>query len=286
MAKLKGNIPLRSDAGRLLGALHDINSLNTGEKERIYAKLLPMRLFEIVANSCKMLGGCNREPRITVAAPAGLGFARIEVRREDTDPDPLFFLDIADTQYRQLELSFCIINDPDGPRFDVDQDSSGRYNYFATHGRNINEEIRAMDAGLFPNQIRRGLRLFGEFFTRLERFADSLGMEMIVAEPLSYDNAIRYEGYGFDYITGKRLMLDIDAGFKKEGLLFKRLDRTTPFRTPGQERTVRGRSWAIHDGIMDEPWDDVRIYKMIGIHAGIDTFPGREQETGAVKNNE
>jgi hypothetical protein len=42
---------------------------------------------------------------------------------------------------------------------------------------------------------------------------------------------------------------------------------------------VRGRSWAIHDGVLDEPWDEVQIYKMIGVHAGIDSFPGREQET-------
>ena len=44
------------------------------------------------------------------------------------------------------------------------------------------------------------------------------------------------------------------------------------------ERTVRGRSWAIHDGIMDEAWDDVRIYKMIGENSGINTFPDRESE--------
>jgi hypothetical protein len=47
---------------------------------------------------------------------------------------------------------------------------------------------------------------------------------------------------------------------------------------PGLERTVRGRSWAIHDGILDEPWDGVRIYKTVGENAGVDTFPGRERE--------
>jgi hypothetical protein len=51
---------------------------------------------------------------------------------------------------------------------------------------------------------------------------------------------------------------------------------------------VHGRSWAIHDGILDEPWEDlsvdkildepwedVKIYKVIGKFAGVDTFPGR-----------
>jgi len=103
-------------------------------------------------------------------------------------------------------------------------------------------------------------------------------MEMIVAEPLTYDNAVRYEKYGFDYLTGRLLMQRIHEGFAPGGFLHRRLDGSTPFRMPGMERTVRGRSWAIHDGIMDEPWDDVRIYRMIGRPAAINTFPEREEE--------
>ena len=135
-----------------------------------------------------------------------------------------------------------------------------------------------MAAGLFPNQCRRGLRMFGEFFPCFERFVDALGMEMIVAEPLTYDNAIRYEKYGFDYLTGRRLMHEIDRGFQRGGSLYTRLDGSSPFRMPELARTVRGRSWAIHDGIMDQPWNGVRIYKMVGQTPQIDTFPGRERE--------
>jgi len=148
-------------------------------------------------------------------------------------------------------------------------------------GRNVPEEVRAMAAGLFPNQCRRGLGMFGEFFLRLERFVDALGMEMIVAEPLTYDNAIRYEKYGFDYLTGRRLMQEIDRGFQPGGDLFSRLDGSSPFRLPELARTVRGRSWAIHDGIMDRPWDGVRIYKMVGQSPEIDTFPDRDREEAA-----
>jgi hypothetical protein len=73
-------------------------------------------------------------------------------------------------------------------------------------------------------------------------------------------------------------MLEIDREFQPGGRYFARLDGSSPFRMPGMERTVSGRSWAIHDGIMDEPWDEVQIYRMIGVHAGINTFPGREEE--------
>jgi hypothetical protein len=43
-----------------------------------------------------------------------------------------------------------------------------------------------------------------------------------------------------------------------------------------QAGTVRGRAWAIHDGILDAlgmRWDNLRMVKQIGRHAGVETFP-------------
>lgn len=280
MPRLPGNSALVDAAGRVLHSLREINFLSPEERERFYVGILPPRLFAYLGISPQTLCGADGLRRIKVIAPEGIGIVRIEVKAHPADPDTAFFLELADTHYGQMELSFCIIADPEATRYFVDKDAAGRDNCFTTLGRNIPEELRAMEAGLFPNQTRRGLHLFGEFFPIFERFVDSLGMEMIVAEPLTYDNAIRYEKYGFDYITGKRLMLEIDQEFRRGGILFGRLDGSNPFRMPGAERTVRGRSWAIHDGIMDEPWDEVRIYKTVGEHAGIDTFPDRNNEGG------
>ncbi|RNC69052.1 MAG: hypothetical protein ED859_08750 [Desulfuromonadales bacterium] len=282
MPRLPGNDALTDATGRVLHSIREINALSRPECERIYAGMLPPRLFASLGISPETFCGSDGQRRVRFIAPEGLGILRIEVRANPLDLDMVFFLELADTAFRQMELSFCIIADPRAPRFDVDRDSDGRDNCFATQGRNIPEELRSMAAGLFPNQTRRGLHLFGEFFPLFERFVDALGIEMIVAEPLTYDNAIRYEKYGFDYTTGKRLMLEIDREFQPRGELFRRLDGSSPFRRPGMERTVRGRSWAIHDGIMDEAWDEVKIYKMVGEHAGINTFPGREPEGGNV----
>jgi len=280
MPRLPGNEELVDAGGRALHSLREINALPLEERERVYAGILPLRLFAYLDISSQTLCGPDGLKRVRVIAPQGIGLVRIEVKEHPADPDTVFFLELADTHYGQMELSFCIIADPKAPRFGVDRDSEGRDNCFTSLGRNIPEEMRAMASGLFPNQTRRGLHLFGEFFSLFERFVDSLGMEMIVAEPLTYDNAIRYEKYGFDYITGKRLMLEIDREFRPGGIFFRRLDGSTPFRMPGAERSVRGRSWAIHDGIMDEAWDEVRIYKTVGKHAGIDTFPDRNNEGG------
>lgn len=276
MTKLPGNRQLTNRRGKALFSLRNINSLSVTEKEHIYGKLVPKRIFSMFDISPETFRGADGKRKIHFIAPEGLGLCRIDVRLAPDDRDAVFFLEIADTQFHQMELAFCIINDPDSPRFDVDVDESGKETCFATLGRNIPEEIRAMEAGLFPNQTHRGLRMFAEFLPVLERFVDSLGMEIIVAEPLTYDNAIRYEKYGFEYITGKRLMLEINEGFRPGNIYHQRLDGSTPFRRPGYESTVRGRSWAIHDGILDKPWDDIRIYLQVGCRAGINTFPEKK----------
>ncbi|NTV43876.1 MAG: hypothetical protein HGA63_11310, partial [Syntrophobacteraceae bacterium] len=267
MARLPGNRQLEDSRGRQLYTLRDINTLEQREKEIIYRGILPPRLFERFEISPETFHGADGGRKVRFIAPEGLGFLRVEVRLTPGVRDCVFFLEIADTQFNQMELAFCIIKDLSSPRYDVDVDLAGRDNSFATLGRNIPEEIRAMEAGLFPNQTHRGMRMFSEFLGLFERFVDSLGMEIIIAEPLSYDNAIRYEKYGFDYLSGRRLMGEIDREFAPGGELYQRMDGSTPFRIRGMETTVHGRSWALHDGVRDgacqnplleQAWDEVK----------------------------
>lgn len=274
MSRLGVSALLAAD-GFPLFSLLEINRLPRPEKERIYSELVPEALFDDFAIDRQTFAGADGRRKIEFICPDGLGLLRLQVRRQPGDRDFLFFAELADTPYRQMELSFCLVNDPRAPRFDIDVDPFGRDNCFGTLRRNIPEEIRAMEAGLSPNQVRKGLKLFSRFFQGLERFVDALGMDTVVAEPLSYNNAIRYEKYGFDYIAGQQLMRWIDREFRPGGELYLRLDGSTPFRRPGMEQTVRGRSWAIHDGILHRPWDGVKIYKTLGIDAGVDTFPER-----------
>lgn len=272
MARLPGNNQLTDARGKPLFTLHHINLLKDGEKRQLYGSLVPKRLLSLAEIDPDTLAGRDGEDNLQIVAPDGLGLARIVVRRSVTDPDALFFLEIIDTQFRQMELAFCIINNIDSQRFDVDRDAQGRATEFGTRGRNIPEEIRALQAGLFPNQTHRGLRMFTEFFSKFERFVDSLGMEVIVAEPLSYDNALRYERLGFDYVTGRTFMEAIDDGFRPGNRYHRRLDDSSPFRRRGFERTIHGRSWAIYDGILAEPWDGITIYRQVGKPAANNSF--------------
>lgn len=267
--------PLLDQDGLPLFSLREINRLPAAVKERIYAGLVPDTVYDDFRIDRETFRGVDGARRITFVCPEGLGLLRIDARANCDDRDSLFFVEVADTPYRQIELSFCFINDPAAPRFAIDSDAGGRDNFFGSMRRNLPEEQRAMEAGLFPHQVRRGLRMFVKFLGKFEQFVDQLGIDLIVAEPLSYDNAIRYERYGFDYLTGKQLMLWIDREFRPGGELYRRLDDSSPFRRVGMEKTVHGRSWAIHDGILGRPWNDVKIYKNPGSHAGIDTFPAR-----------
>ena len=63
------------------------------------------------------------------------------------------------------------------------------------------------------------------------------------------------------------MMERIHKEFQPGGLLYEKLDDSTPFRRKGMEKTVRGRSWAIYDGIFveafDEEWESPKMYKML-----------------------
>ena len=72
-------------------------------------------------------------------------------------------------------------------------------------------------------------------------------------------------------------MDDIHREFQPGGALQRALDANTPFRQPAQAATVRGRAWAIQDGILSAigaNWDGLAMMKQVGKNAGAQTFPG------------
>jgi hypothetical protein len=103
-----------------------------------------------------------------------------------------------------------------------------------------------------------------------------LGHRAYFLEPLTYASAWIFERRGFAYVRGHKLMDDIHREFQPGGKLHQSLNDESPFRKRGQAHTVRGRAWAIHDGILealDARWDNIRMVKQIGRHAGVETFP-------------
>jgi hypothetical protein len=249
-----------------IASLRQINSLPEDVKRAIYCSLIPKKHLE---------KHCPAGARLSfqVRCPENSGFVEIDIRHTAEATDPMLYVQMADTANGQLEVILLIVNDPAAPRFDVDRDWKGEYTKLGTMTRNIPAEIEAMNAGLAPGQVRKGLRLSKELIPSMERFVASLNKDRFFIEPLAYHAAIMFERYGFAYMIGQTKMEQIHAGFKPDGVLYARLDGSTLFRQPGFDKTVRGRSWAIHDGILDEAWTNVKMYKRIAHHAGICTFP-------------
>jgi hypothetical protein len=114
-------------------------------------------------------------------------------------------------------------------------------------------------------------------FQHVEAFLVTSGHVAYFVEPLTYVSAWLFERRGFAYVRGHKLMDDINREFEPGGRLRLALDGSSPFRQPDQWQTVRGRAWAIHDGILeaiDASWDSLRMIKRVGNHAGVETFPG------------
>ena len=69
-------------------------------------------------------------------------------------------------------------------------------------------------------------------------------------------------------------LAEIHRRFQPGGDLRRRMDGSTPFRMPPMADTVRGRSWAIHDGILGRRWVPPPMYKFPGRDFQTCTFPG------------
>jgi hypothetical protein len=255
-------------------SLHQINALPTSVKEEIYRRLLPGQILKEYGIDPQTLCDAGGNRLVTFACPEGSGVVEVDVRPAVGFPDPLLYVELSDTRLNQIEVMLFVVNDPDAERFETDRDWQGERTKFGTLHRNIPEEIRAMEAGLAPGQVRKGLGLSRTLVPLFEDFCRCLGHDYYLMEPLAYHNAILFERLGCNYVQGLRRTQWIHVAFQAGGLLHERLDGSTPFRHPDAWRTVRGRSWAIHDGILAEPWHSIKMYKRVGKHAGVDTFPG------------
>ncbi|HJR79967.1 MAG TPA: hypothetical protein VJ821_07840, partial [Anaerolineales bacterium] len=172
-----------------------INKLPEHEKRALYARYIPQELIQKfnlpdVEGNHELLqfrfdpGSSDVEMRLYHQA----GFA-----------DSILYAHLTDTLNGQIHVLLYILNDPDSPRFDVDRMPDGSPTKFGTLKRNLEAETSALQAGLAPGQVRRGLRMLRPAMAAFEQFITSLGQEMYYIEPLYYHNAVIFERYGFAY---------------------------------------------------------------------------------------
>lgn len=257
-----------------------ISDLSLPEREGLYRILIPPSLYHrFDIDPLTFRRGKDRAVRFF--SPKGDRTCLVEAKLPDMEA-PLYSIQLSDTDdYFQIDWDFLIANDPSSPRFATHLDEEGRDTLFGWASRNRPEEERALEAGLFPGQTSRGLGLTREVIGLLEVFCAMFAIRCIRLEALFYHNAVTYERCGFAYFSGYAQMKRIHELFQPGGSLFEKLDRCTPFRRPEFAQTVRGRSWAIHDGILQEVEDDLLeegwvspvMYRMVGKPMAMTTFP-------------
>jgi hypothetical protein len=251
-----------------------INLLPEDEKRAMYARYVPPELLKRF--NLPLLTSSAARDLLQFRFEPGSSDVEISLFHKAGFQDPVLYGHLVDTLNGQIHILLYILNDPDSPRFDVDKMPDGSPTKFGTSQRNIEAEKSAMQAGLAPGQIRRGLRMLSQAIETFEKFATELGHEMYFIEPLYYHNAILFERYGFAYQVGKQLMDTIHKGFQAGGEIHNRLDPSNPFRQPDAANTIRKRSWAIHDGILGEAFTNVTMYKRVGKGAGLNSAPDCE----------
>jgi hypothetical protein len=237
----------------------------------LFQILVPIRLLTSFRIDPVKLTDSEDRPVAFVRPGTNESSFRFELYPQGDVQEPLAELELADTLFNQIEVVWVALQDPAAPRFDTDVLPDGQTTLRGTAARNLQAERAALEAGLAPGQVRRGLKAFGRLVERIETLMCCLNQHEYVAQPLFYHTAILFEKYGFSYVQGQARMEAIAAGFAPGGSLRPRLDGSTPFRRPELADTIRGRSWAIHDGVLPERWDRVRMVKRLGVHAGVNT---------------
>jgi len=254
-----------------LYSIHQVNNLPRAQMLQVYRHLVPLEILIRFGIDPQTLA--DGEGRPLFECQPGVSSVELSVRHTWDAQDPVLYVQLADTPNNQIEVPLFVVNNPHSERFNIDRLPDGSLTYFGTLARNVDEEVRAMKAGLAPAQVRHGLGVTRRLIPILEQFVAALNHDSFYIQPLAYHNAILFERLGFAYAMGLGRMEWIHKEFGLGGLLSKRLDGSTPFRHPRAASSVRGRSWAIHDGILGEPYTGVKMYKRSGIHAGVVTFP-------------
>jgi hypothetical protein len=263
--------------GTLPFTIRQLNNLPDNVKRRMYRGLVPPALLARFGIDPIQWTDSSKEQRVFLKAEENSEKVLITAQASSAAEDEFFALELADNSLNGIELNLIVLNDPTAPRFDIDRAGNGSPTMFGTLKRNLPAEEKALETGLAPGQVRAGLGGSRAVFEQIDAFLSMLGHRAYFLEPLTYASAWVFERRGFAYVRGHKLMDDIQREFQPGGRLHECLDGRSAFRKREQAGTVRGRAWAIHDGILEAleaRWDNLRMVKQIGRHAGVETFPG------------
>ena len=139
-------------------SLSGINRLSAPEKRATYTQVIPSEMRDRFGLAPDFIDDQGHD-LIQLECPSGSSTVEMSLYHRYGFPDPIFYGHLTDTLNGQVHILLYIINDPDSLRFNIDVLLDGTPTRFGAVHRNLVEEQAAMEAGLAPGQIRRGLRL-------------------------------------------------------------------------------------------------------------------------------
>jgi hypothetical protein len=210
--------------------IYEINRLPEEERSALVSALIPPRLLEMFRIDPRTFRNPSGAECAKIVCPEEMPFFQIDVRRDPGDATRF----LCELPFGQMEISFIIVNDPDGERYDIDVDDQGHDTYFGTARRNVPEEIRAM--GRARARQCGGLRMM----RRWSRWTTSGGPAKFYFLAAGINSAIPHERSGFQCGKGRK---DRSNAIPPGGELHARLDEhsVSPDRAcPHRARTGVG----------------------------------------------
>lgn len=254
--------------------LSEVCSWDENWQRMLFRNLLPVSILTKLGVDPITLCDADGRPVAHVIVGKSRSSVRLELYASADDTDATVEMELSDTPFNQIEFVWLALQDTRTTRYDIDFLPDGQLTMRGTVRRNLVAEVAAMAAGLAPGQIYKGFGLSVQLVSRLESFMAALCQRAIIAQPLFYHTAVLFEQLGFTYVQGQALMERIHKGFSPGGDLLARLDGSTAFRRPEMANSVRGRSWAVHDGILGSEWTRVRMIRRLGYSGTVNTCPG------------
>src|ERR1044071_6905698 len=132
-----------------------INKLPENEKRAIYTRYIPQELIQ----KFDLPELTHHKELLQFRFAEGSSDVEMRLYHQVGFQDPVLYAHLSDTLNGQIHVLLYILNDPASQRFDVDRMPDGSATKFGIFQRNLEAELAAMNAGLSPGQVRKGLRL-------------------------------------------------------------------------------------------------------------------------------
>jgi hypothetical protein len=95
-------------------SLRQINALPPVERDRCYLSVVPPALCERFGLDPLAFTDPQGKPVASVEAPPGEPWVRLSIKHRADALDPALFLKLDESRYGNLQITFIILNDPEG----------------------------------------------------------------------------------------------------------------------------------------------------------------------------